>query len=246
MSFALIVMSTRPLIGVIVTLAATILASGAFAQSTTPTQAQKSIEVPDTHADNEMAYLDLLAEALRKKQDLRGYVIAYSKPGLPPGDLLMRLFGYRDYLVNMRGVKPDRINVIAGGTKDRLYTELWVVPEGADGPKPDSEMKVVLKSPLRFDVVYPDCPPEMTVHLHELKDSLKFYAQALEENKDARARIIVYSGKKLNAIRKAKEVKVLLEKGGINEARIVTAASVRHRRCSEIELWLMPETPTSH
>jgi hypothetical protein len=237
-------MSARPLIGVIVTLATTILFRGAFAQSTTIAQTQKLIEIPDTHADNEMAYLDLLAEALRKKQDLRGYVIAYSKPGLPPGDLLMRLYGYRDYLVNMRGVEPERINVIAGGTKDRLYTELWVVSEAADGPKADSEMRVP-KSPLRFDVVYPDCPPEMTVHLFELKDSLKFYAQALEENRDARARIIVYSGKRLNARRMAKEVKVLLQKGGINEARIVTTASVRHRRCSEIELWLMPETPTS-
>jgi hypothetical protein len=218
-------------------------------QSTTAMQAQKLIAVPDTHADNEMAYLDLLAEALRKNPNSRGYVIAYSKPGLPPGHLLMRLYGYRDYLVNMRGVEPNRVNVIAGGVKDRLYIDLWLVPNEADAPKPDSEMRVTAKSALLFDVVYPDCPPEMTVYLYELKDSLKFYAQALEEDVNTRARIVVYSGKRrgLMSTRIAKEVKALLQKGhGIDGARIVTAASARRRACSEIELWLMPQVAMSN
>jgi hypothetical protein len=235
-------MSTPSLTRIIATLVFAAFVSGAFAQSTASNQAQKFLELPDTNADDEMAQLDLLANALNQNLNSQAYLIAYSKSGLPPGRLLMRVYGYSNYLVNMRGVDPNRIIVIPGGVKDRLYTEVWLVPNDADPPKPDSELRVVPTSSLPFDVVYADCPPELTVHLYELKDSLKFYAQALKENPNTQARIVVYSKRgKANAARRAKEVNTLLEKTyGISPSRIATAKSIRHSACSETELWLVP------
>jgi hypothetical protein len=84
-------------------------------------KAQKLIELEDTHADNEMAYLDIWAEALRKDPSSRGYLVAYSNSSTAPGTLLMRIYGYRDYLVNKRGVEPTRLELVPGGVKDKLY-----------------------------------------------------------------------------------------------------------------------------
>jgi hypothetical protein len=38
------------------------------------------------------------------------------------GLLLRGLYGYRDYLVKKRGIVPGRIEVVAGGNKDKITT----------------------------------------------------------------------------------------------------------------------------
>jgi hypothetical protein len=237
-------MSTLKLIGIVLALLA--LISSARAQTPAPAKAQKLIELEDTNADNEMAYLDLWAQAMGKDPSARGYLIAYSNSSMAPGDLLMRIFGYRDYLVNKRGVESNRIEIVPGGIKDRLYTEFWLVPPGAEAPKPESDFKLVPRLPLKFDVAYPDCPPEMTVYLYEINDSLGFYAEALQANPQARAKIVAYSGKgsRRKATRMAREAKSLLVKDhNISAGRISIQARTRRRPCSEVELWLVPAEP---
>ena len=240
-------MKSLKLIGVLLVLAV-LLPKADPAQNSSVAKAQKLIELGDTHADNEMAYLDLLAEALRKDPHLRGYLVAYSNSSMGPGDFLMRIYGYRDYLVNKRGIDPDRIELVPGGVKDKLYTELWLVPNEAEGPKPDSEFKLVPQLPLKFSFAYPDCPPEMTIYLYEFSDNLKFYAEALQANPRASAKIVVYSGKgsRRNAARIARAARALLIRNhGIGADRILTQAKSRRRRCSEVELWLMPAAALS-
>ena len=189
-----------------------------------------------------MAHLDLLAVALNKEPNSRAYLVAYSHSSVAPGDFLMRIYGYQDYLVNMRGIEPGRVEIVLGGMKDKLYTELWLVPPGADAPKADSNFNPVPTLPLKFDVSYPDCPPEMTVHLYEVKDSLKFYAEALLANPAASARIVAYSRSRSKAARMARELKQsLMRNQSINGARVSTQAISRRRKCSEVELWLMPK-----
>lgn len=233
-------MSTLKLTGFVVALLA--LISSARAQTAPLAKAQKLSELEDTYADNEMAYLDLWAEAMGKDHSVRGYLIGYSNSSMAPGDLLMRIFGYRDYLVNKRGIESNRIEIVPGGIKDKLHTEFWLVPPGAEAPKPESDFKLVPRLPLRFAVAYPDCPPEMTVYLYEMVDSLRFYAEALQANPRARARIVAYSGKgsRSKATRMAREAKSLLVKDhNISAGRISIQARTRRRRCSEVELWLL-------
>ena len=134
-------MSTPKLIGIVLVLL--VLITGAQSQTPSVAKAQKLIELPDTNADNEMAYLDLWAEALGKDPSARGYLIGYSNSSTAPGDLLMRIYGYRDYLINKRGIEPSRLEIIPGRVRDKLYTEFWIVPPGAEAPKPDSEFKLV-------------------------------------------------------------------------------------------------------
>jgi hypothetical protein len=230
---------------IIILIAFTLLLLGSsFAQSTNNISAQKLDEFGDTHADNETAHLDLLAVALGKDTEARGYIISYTQRRVPPGSFLMRIYGYRDYLVNTRGVEPSRIEIIAGGYRDKISTELWLVPKGADSPRAMSELKIIPTSPLLFGVVNPDCPPEFSIYLYELDDYLRFYAESLHENPNARSRIIVYPGQR-SGLRKAAKMardtkRLLSKKFGIDADKIMASAKSRRHECSEIELWIMP------
>jgi hypothetical protein len=230
---------------IIILIALAVLLHGdSIAQSVNDASAQKLDEFGDTHADNEEAHLDLLAAALGKDTGARGYIISYTERRVSPGSFLMRIYGYRDYLVNTRGVEPSRVEIIAGGYRDKISTELWLVPKGAAAPRPISELKVVPTSPLLFDVAYPDCPPEFSIHLYELQDALRFYAESLRENPGARSRIIVHPGQR-SGLRKATKMardtkRLLAEKFGIANDKIMASANGRRRECTEVELWIMP------
>ena len=217
--------------------------ASALAQLPADPQSQKLTEIGDTNADTEMAHLDLMAVALAKNPESRGYVIAYSDARTPPGSFLMRIYGYRDYLVNTRGIDSNRFEIVEGGVKDKISTEFWLVPNGAKPPSPDSEFELVPKLPIKFDVVYPECPPEMTVSLYELKDGLVFYARALQKNPNTTAKIVVYPGRRTTlrkAAKMASETKRLLVKNQkVSANRILATSRGRRRTCSQIELWIM-------
>lgn len=204
-------------------------------------EARKVETIPDTNADNELAYLDILAKALADEPGSRGFLVAYRKRSLPPGTFLMRIYGYRNYLVNMRGIESNRVQILAGDVKDKTFTELWVVPAGAKPPSADSQLNLVPKLPLKFDVAYPDCPSEMTVYLDDLADSLRFYARALA-NPSVSAKIVAYPGRRAT-VRKVARIaaharRQLIANNHIHGKRIAVVASNRRRDCSQLELWL--------
>jgi len=221
----------------------TLIISGAVAQSA-DAQARKVYEFSNTHADNAMAYLEVLAKALSESPKARGYIIGYSEKNSSPGLLLRKLYGYRNYLINNRGIEPGRILVITGGNRDGAATELWLAPDGASAPEPISELKIAPQSPLEFDTAYPDCASEFSIYLEELEDSLRFYAQALRENPNTRSRIIVYPGQRSRLSRAAKIARdtrsSLIRNHGISADRIVAQARNRRRECTEVELWIVP------
>ena len=212
------------------------------AQAPAGAQSQKLETIPDTYADNEMAYLERFTVALTENPSSRAYIIAYSKSGMRPGSFLLKIYGYRDYLLNKGGIQSNRIEVVEGGVKDVLATELWLVPIGAKPPTADSEFNLIPQLPIVFDVVYPDCPPEMTVDLYELEDSLGFFARALLANPNVSAKIVAYPGGR-STLRKVAGVAtrartMLMRNYHINGKRIVTGARNRRRACSQVELWL--------
>jgi hypothetical protein len=219
-----------------------ILGAMVAGQSSSDVQSQRLEVMPDTYADNEQAYLDLLAAALTRNTASRGYLVAYTKPGLPPGTFLRRIYGYKNYLVNLRGIDSNRITIIEGGTKDVLSTELWVVPNGAEAPKAVSELNLISELPSKFDTIFPDCPSEMTIYLEGTLDSLHFYARALVENPNTTAKILTYPGRRASMTKMrgvSNKVRVaLIQNYHIDGKRIVTSSSKRRRDCSEVELWL--------
>jgi hypothetical protein len=207
---------------------------------------RKFDEFGDMIADDVMPRLDNFALELGKHPNLTGYIIGHNGRHILIGSFLRRLYGYQNYLVNTRRIDLRLVKVIEGGNKDHLTTELWLVPDGSAPPEPSSEMKMDIKSPLKFDKFSMGigCEPEFTLDLYELNDGLKFYASALRENPDSRAWIIFYPNRRdrlSKAAGIARQTKNLLTKEFHIEAnRLLTRVSNRRRTCMEAELWLVP------
>ena len=207
---------------------------------------RKFYEFGNRHADDEMAYLDLFATELSKSPNLRGYIVGHSEQQILPGHFLRRIYGYWNYLVNMRGINPHRVKVVEGENRESRITELWLVPDGASPPEPSSQMRMNPKLPLKFDEVSigVGCEPEFTLDLYELDDGLKFYANALRENPRAQAQIIVYPRRR-NRLSKAAGVarhtkNLLVRDYKIESHRIVTKVGNRRQACMKAELWIAP------
>ena len=223
-------------------LALALLVTAVVRAQSSANEPQKLATIPNTHADDEQAYLDLLAKALTDNPGARGFLVAYRKSDLPPGPLLRRAYGYRNYLINTRGIEPTRVEILEGDVKDKTFTEMWLVSAGAKPPVADSQLNLVPHLPLKFDVSYPDCPSEATVYLEDLADSLRFYARALLANPDVSARIVAYPGRRSTVCKVATIATharaTLISNYHIDGSRIAAVAKNQRRTCSQIELWI--------
>jgi hypothetical protein len=131
-----------------------------------------------------------------------------------------------------------------------LSTELWLVPNGAKPPVADSQFNLIPKLPIKFDVMFPDCPSEMWVYLEESDDSLRYYARALIANPNTAAQIVAYPGRpgsvaRFTSVARVKDLAIhtraaLIKKYHIEGRRIVTGARRQRRNRSQVELWLTP------
>ncbi|HWS54655.1 MAG TPA: hypothetical protein VN228_11025 [Pyrinomonadaceae bacterium] len=95
-----------------------------------------STEYGEIARDDEKARLDLFAIELQNSPGARGYIIGYGGSRPRYGDGQARADRARDYLVNQRGVEAGRLVTVNGGSRPTGATELWVVPPGADAPRP--------------------------------------------------------------------------------------------------------------
>jgi hypothetical protein len=85
------------------------------------------------------ARLDNFAIQLQQEPEMVGYLIAYGPDGDGSGTGNFRLRMSKDYLVNSRGIDPERIKTIYGGPYKELEesaSELWIAPPGAEAPEP--------------------------------------------------------------------------------------------------------------
>ena len=206
---------------------------------------RKLDELSHLIADHEMARLDTFALELNKNANSIGYILGYNEPDIPPGQLLRKIYGYWNYLVNKRGINPNLIKVAEGGNRKNSIAELWLVPNGAPAPKPLPEKQLNLKSPVKFDEVLMDyCQPEVTIDLYELNDGLRFYADVLRENPKSQAWIIIYPtyrGRVSKAAGIARQTKNLLVRDfNIEAGRIKTRVSNRRQACMKAEIWIAP------
>src|SRR5215510_6655767 len=85
------------------------------------------------------ARLDNFAIQLQNTPSARGAIVVYGPDGEGPRTGRQVSAMLKDYLVNARGLAPDRIETVYGGRNSDLReskVELWVVPQGARLPKP--------------------------------------------------------------------------------------------------------------
>jgi PKD-like domain len=85
--------------------------------------------------NDEKARLDNYAIQLQNEPTSQGYIIAF---GSCDGEGQTRGNRAKDYLVNTRGIDAGRLVVVDGGCMPELKVQLWIVPQGATPPTPDT------------------------------------------------------------------------------------------------------------
>jgi hypothetical protein len=97
--------------------------------------AQKFDEYGNIRFNDEKARLDNYAIQLQNAPGSSGTIIVY---GSCEGEAQQRGDRAKDYLVNTRGIEAGRITVVDGGCRSDLLVQLWIVPQGATAPAPDT------------------------------------------------------------------------------------------------------------
>ena len=97
---------------------------------------RKFDEFPDISRNDEKARLDNFGIELQNDPTATAYVIVYPARNGKRGDVQHHAGRVVDYLVNSRGLDQRRIITLVGPTRDQLYVELWLTPQGAAAPTP--------------------------------------------------------------------------------------------------------------
>src|SRR5262245_54274163 len=96
----------------------------------------------DLTTDDAQAHLDLFAQELTKDDKL-GLIVGYRSRATLPGSHLRRIFGYLDYLVNSRGVRPENLDVVDAGPANNTLIELWIMSPGANKPNHPNASRLI-------------------------------------------------------------------------------------------------------
>lgn len=111
-------------------------ATGVLAPVVVPNTPKRFDEFPSVAFDDDKARLDNLAIELQNSPGATGHIIAYAGRGRRPGHA--ERMGRRaiEYLVGQRGISEGRLVFVNGGTREADTYELWLVPQGAEPPRP--------------------------------------------------------------------------------------------------------------
>ena len=86
--------------------------------------------------DADKARLDNFAIQLQQEPESQGYVIVYSGRRSRAGQMERMSDRARSYLVQSRGIEPNRLTILQGGYQEADTYELWICPAGATPPQP--------------------------------------------------------------------------------------------------------------
>ena len=103
---------------------------------------------------DEKARLDNFAIQLQNVEKEYGFIIVYAGRKATYGEAQIRAHRARDYLINVRGIAPERVKAVDGGFREELSVLLYVVPDGWSPPAPDptvdpSEVEIISNKPRR-------------------------------------------------------------------------------------------------
>jgi hypothetical protein len=240
------------IVGLIIAGCVTATAGRVIHQEQQPPRARLFDSYAGINSEDLMARLDNLAIELQNDPDVHANVITYG----PRGDIggtgkhLLRIT--IDYLVNTRGIVEDRITGTYGGrykdAKD-AWTELWLVPSGAEPPVPREyetnirEFKGKFAEYDEYDGI-PDCDGPCSGSI-----TLAGFADALQEQPATVAYIVVHNQRGANIgtwRRVAKSTAADLETRGIatDRIRIVFAGTIKltadeYPQQARVQLWVL-------
>jgi hypothetical protein len=135
-----------------------VLISSSCAQNRQP---QKIDEFDDFDCEAAWARLDSFIISIQNEPNAKAYILYYGgkryKNGyvynkkikkdvqifsLPKrGEARATVLRWRQYLVNFRGIDPERIVLVDGGYRENHSVDLWLVPANAKPPKPTPTLK---------------------------------------------------------------------------------------------------------
>lgn len=199
--------------------------------------------------DDEAGRLDYFYEMLQKQPNAHGYIVGRNQALLPPGVFLRRLYGDRHYLIEKRGLDPDRISVVEGEYGSEFSIDLWIGPQMA----PPNVAAISTPRPLTttpaqlFDDVCLTCEPAVELDLDGLGEGLRFYGEALQQNLNARSVIVVRPGgymKPRHVLRSARQAKLALVRDHqIDAARITIYLAPRRKdNLATAEMWIITKS----
>lgn len=102
----------------------------------TITPAKRFDEFPSIAHDDDKARFDNLAIELQNNPGSTGYIIAYAGRNSRAGEADRMTKRAADYLSTNRGISRERLVTINGGYRESNSFELWLVPQGAEAPRP--------------------------------------------------------------------------------------------------------------
>jgi hypothetical protein len=97
---------------------------------------RKFDEFPDIARNDEKARLDNFGIELQNDPTATAYVIIYPGRTSKRGEVQHHSSRIVDYLVNSRGLDQRRIVTLVGPSRDQIFVELWLTPQGATPPTP--------------------------------------------------------------------------------------------------------------
>ncbi|HLL74082.1 MAG TPA: hypothetical protein VK421_02200 [Pyrinomonadaceae bacterium] len=203
------------------------------------------------------ARLDNLANLLQENPNAAGYIVTYDAAKGRPGFAKYAAEWQMDYLVNSRGVAPERIVAFGAGRYqgEELKTELWVVPPGAKAPAeaapPDAEPPFsgrYATSVMQYDTNFDDAEEMPT--FNSMSVVRRAFAGLLRKQPKSKAYLVAYADAQSTPgtwRRLATIDKLRLEELGVEPSRleIVNGGTLKKKReyemAGEVELWIVPE-----
>ena len=93
-------------------------------------------EFEEKYSEDLQARLDLLALILEKQPSLTAFIIVYGGRLGTRGYSRFRSDAAKDYLVNARGMVPERFTISQGGYRENQTFEIWLMKRGMTPPNP--------------------------------------------------------------------------------------------------------------
>jgi len=206
------------------------------------------------NAEDAMARLDHFALELRAHPESRGVIVGRNTlaGNYPRGMFLRRAHGYRNYLVNTRGIEDARVSVVEGERRREIGFELWTIPRNELSPISEEVSVPEPPSPVLFDQLATgperQCVGDLPIELYKLEDGLRIFSDALQHHSRAKAWIVVRprSGdSRAGTQRLVDQSRQLLIKNRIRLERILTATgSALSSICGQVNLWIAPASST--
>jgi hypothetical protein len=100
------------------------------------TQYRPFDEYDDIALEKESPRLDNFAIMLQSQPDTKGYIIVYAGRHACVNEARYRAQRAIDYLLKRRRIKAQQVIAVDGGYRDKLNTELYLIPNNAPAPTP--------------------------------------------------------------------------------------------------------------